>query len=337
MAPVRSIDPALRESYALCRRVHATHRPTYLATRLLLPPSIRPHAHALLAFFAASDRIADVGQLRVRERAFRRWSAASMDELRRGESRHPLRRALINTSRVHDLPPELFGRFLEETRADLTGSSGFQTFEDLRRFLRGVSGTAAVAGVSLLNRPDPELERLASLMGEVHHLIDVFCDYPEDLPQDRVYVAAEDMERVGADRTMLRWGPPSRALDELVRHQVRRARGLHRESIGLVALLPGRYRPFVLTAVEIHAEYLDLVDRMGARALRDRATLSRARLLRLALPQLLLGRGQAHAGRGRLGAPGRGDVGRTGSRHLASVHDGHTEQPSGIPTEGENP
>ncbi|WP_198042775.1 MULTISPECIES: phytoene/squalene synthase family protein [Actinoalloteichus] len=329
MAPVRSVDPALRESYALCRRVHATHRPTYLATRLLLPPSIRPHAHALVAFVAASDRVADVGELRVRERAFRRWSAASMDELRRGESRHPLRRALINTSRVHDLRPELFLRFLEATRADLTGTTEFPTFEDLRRFLRGVCGTAAVAGTRLMGRPDPELERLALLTGEVHHLIDIFCDYPEDLPQGRVYVAVEDMNRVGVDRATLRRGIPSRALDALVRQQVWRARSLHRESVGLVSLLPVHYRSFALAAMEIHVEYLDLVERMGSRVLRDRAAVSRPRLARLALPHLLFGGGRVRADSGRFPLLGRDSARGARPRHLAPVHDGWTVPPRG--------
>ncbi|AOS63883.1 phytoene/squalene synthase family protein [Actinoalloteichus hymeniacidonis] len=289
-APTRRLDPLLRDSYALCRRLHATHRPTYLAARLLLPPAIRPQVHAVVAFFAASDRVADVGDPRMRERAFRHWSAAAVSELRRGESRHPLRRALIDTTRRHGLEPELFIRFLEATRADSRGAAEFATFDDLRVFLRGVSGTAALVGARLLCTPSPELDRLASLIGEVHQLIDIFCDFAEDLPQGRVYLPAEDMERCEVDRATVRRGVVGPELDALVRLQVSRARELHLESTRITSLVPARFQPFARAALEIHRRYLDVVDHLGSRVLREGASLSKARLLRLALPHVLGGR-----------------------------------------------
>ena len=52
-------DPALRESYELCRQLNAEHGKTYYLATLLLPPAKRPYVHALYGFARYADEIVD--------------------------------------------------------------------------------------------------------------------------------------------------------------------------------------------------------------------------------------------------------------------------------------
>ncbi|PRY44844.1 phytoene/squalene synthase family protein [Umezawaea tangerina] len=284
-------EGGLSGSYALCRRVHAmADRPTYLATRLFLPPSARPHAHALYAFFTVSDTVADDGDPVLRERAFARWSAASLAELRSGRSAHPLRAALVHSAGVHGLEIGLFERFLAATRDDNTGAAEFATFADLRRFTAGVGGVPAVLGMRLLMRADAERDRLVSQLGEVFQFVDVLRDLAVDLPAGRVYLPLEDLERFGVTRAELTGGGSGAALDDLVRFQVDRVRELQREAAVVVDDLPARARPFVTAGIAVHEAYFDEVDRLGAGALRHGVRLPKVDLLRRVGPAVLRGR-----------------------------------------------
>ncbi|AUS79937.1 squalene/phytoene synthase family protein [Actinoalloteichus sp. AHMU CJ021] len=271
-------DSTLRDSFALCRRVHAVgDRLSFLTVRALLPARTRPHAHAVYAFCTTSDRIADEGETPgSRRRHFHRWAEESLRELRRGHSDHPLRRAVVHTSRERDLDPTLFEAFLDATARDAAGPAEFPTFEDLRQFLRGVAGVPALLGVRLLGVVSEEADRLASKMGEVFQLVDITRDFPVDLPRGRVYVADEDLARFSVSRSEFRRGLPSPALDDLVRHLASRAREMCREGAALVHHLPPVDRPFMAAATRVMMTHFELVDRAGARALRQRVELSRS-------------------------------------------------------------
>src|SRR4249919_2379295 len=53
------VDPKLRLSYAICRRLNARHGRTYYLATLLLPPAKRPYVHALYGFARYADEIVD--------------------------------------------------------------------------------------------------------------------------------------------------------------------------------------------------------------------------------------------------------------------------------------
>ncbi|MBW4719982.1 phytoene/squalene synthase family protein [Saccharothrix obliqua] len=278
------VPEKLAASYELCRRVHATaDRLTYLAVRWLLPPEPRRHLHALHAFFSTSDRIADEVP---DPGAYREWVAAAMRELRAGRSTHPLRRALLHTSRVHGLTPDQFAEFLDATGADVGRPTGFATFEDLRVHLRGVAGVPALLGARVLGATSADAERCATALGEVFQLFDISLDYPEDLRRGRVYVAVEDIDRCGVDpRTLGRRRTP--AADALVHLQVRRARELGRRGRGLLDHLPPHHRPFMAAALEVVDAHWDVVERKGADVLHRGVHPSPVRALRRTFPHLL--------------------------------------------------
>jgi phytoene synthase len=71
-------DPALRASYAECKRLNSLHGKTYYLATLLLPPAKRPFVHALYGFARYADEIVDdlASTLSPQEKAdvLRTWS-----------------------------------------------------------------------------------------------------------------------------------------------------------------------------------------------------------------------------------------------------------------------
>jgi phytoene synthase len=67
-------DPALVESYRLCRRINAAHGKTYFLATLLLPPAKRPYVHALYGFARHVDDILDVDDDPVRFESWPTWT-----------------------------------------------------------------------------------------------------------------------------------------------------------------------------------------------------------------------------------------------------------------------
>lgn len=287
---------ALRKSYALCRRIHRKgNRTTFLATRLLTSPTTRLHADALNAYFFTTDRVADESSSEERERAFALWSCDVLADLRRGQSDHPLRRALVHTAHTCDLEPALFDAFQTATIADATRTADFETFEDLRAFMRGVSGTCAVLSARVLGPASADGDHVASLMGEVHQFIDIVEDFPIDLRQRRLYLPLEDLEKCGVSRAdVLEYAAGTtpaasanlEALDALIRLEADRAHAMLREAKSVSDALPYASRPIIAASLDIQAAQLDLIQHGGARVLREGTKMSRARVLGLAWSHL---------------------------------------------------
>jgi phytoene synthase len=289
---------ALRKSYAACRRIHRKgNRTTFLATRLLTAPTTRLHADALNAYFFTTDRVADESSSEDRERAFALWSSDVLADLRQGHSDHPLRRALVHTARTYDLDAALFDDFQTATIADATRTADFETFDDLRAFMRGVSGTCAVLSVRVLGPAHADSDHVASLMGEVHQFLDIFEDFPIDLAQQRLYLPLEDLAKCGVSRAdVLEYAagtatPASAsakldALDALIRLEADRARAMLREAKSMLDALSHASRPIIAGSLGIQAAQLDMIERSGARVLREGTKMPRVRVLRLVWPHL---------------------------------------------------
>lgn len=212
-------DPALRASFELCDRVHAAADPdTHHLVRTYLPAPKHPHFHALHAYFAATEDIADD--------RFADWAAETVAEVETGQGEHPLRQAFAHTVRTRGLEVEVLEEFLETIRRDREAPRRCATFDDLRGFLRGAGGAPARLTLPLLEPMRPAGHEM-SLLGEVFRLLDVCREHGHDL------------------RTGRRCLP-----DEPVDVVVRQARLLVEEGAAVLDLVHPSSRPFLEMAIE---------------------------------------------------------------------------------------
>jgi undecaprenyl diphosphate synthase len=223
--------------------------------------------HAVHAFAARTDRIADEGAPTERVRQVARWRADTMADLRSGGSDHPLRRAFVDTVRRWDLDHGLIEEHLDAMEAEAETPPVFETFADQRRYLRGVTGTIAQLWAPLLGAQGPEALRLASLLGEVCQLVDVFEDLPFDLARGRCYLPREDLRQLALDVADLTRGERREELEELVGIQLARWHDLLEEAMPVTAVVASDCQPFLHTML------------LGVQLQFDEATLLGARVL----------------------------------------------------------
>lgn len=243
----------LRESFELCERIHRDANPiTHYLVATYLPAQKHPYTHALHAFFTTSDNLADEGDPAL----FEEWTAAILREVDAGHSDDPVRSAFVHTMRLWRLDPALLADFLVATRQDSQRTAPYHTFEELRVFLRGVAGVPARLLLPILEpvAPTAAAAELMSLLGEVFQLVDIFRDFTVDIPRGRYYLPTTELERFG---------------DEVIEHQVRRARRMIDEGSGVLDLVHPSSRPFLEASIDGCHIYLDHVARLGARILTE--------------------------------------------------------------------
>ncbi|WET79022.1 polyprenyl diphosphate synthase [Amycolatopsis sp. QT-25] len=282
--------PDLHESFLLCERELRDDLAPMVVAVSLLPAQIRPHVHAVSAFAARTDHLADEIGTAGGAHDLERWCADSLEELRAGHSEHPLRRAFVHTVRMWHLDMELIEELLEALSADSAAPPAFFTFADLRRYLRGVSGTTAELLTPLLEPTADDLvlpQRLMSTLGEVFQLVDILQDFPIDLSRGRCYLPTRDLHQLGLSHDDLRAREHRSALNELVELQVRRTRELLEQGAAVVPLVHPSSHPFLQTCIRGTHAYLDEVQRRKSAVLRERIPLPKA-VSSLALSEVLL-------------------------------------------------
>ncbi|MEW1722512.1 polyprenyl diphosphate synthase [Streptomyces sp. NPDC093109] len=240
--------PELRASYALCEAEVKRYLEGMWRAIELLPAEIRPHCHAVYGFLLHADRTADEGGTqRERERRFARLHTETLRELRAGRSEHPLRRAFVDTVRRRDLDHAAVEEFLDAMRTDCASPPRYETFEDQRRYLRGVSGTISEMLAPLLEVTAPDVRALTSVLGEVGQLVDIFEDLPADLAAGRCYLPRADLRELGLEVADLTAGDRRAALDALVDIQLGRWRDLLEQAAPVAGLVERAYQPFLRT------------------------------------------------------------------------------------------
>ena len=239
-------SPELRASYETCAE-EVRRFPGIWAGVEVLPAELRPYLHALNAFALRSDFIADEGEAAERGRAVARWRLETMGELRAGRSSHVLRRALVDTVRRWGLDLELIEEFFDALEADCASAPVYESFADLRRYLRGIGGAFAELWAPLLGVGGDRAG--LSALGEVFQLVDILEDLPIDLAAGRCYLPRADLRRLGLGIADLGRAERHADLDELTELQLARGRELVELAIPAIETAAAECQAFLQTVI----------------------------------------------------------------------------------------
>ena len=254
--------PTLEESYARCRVLARRHGTTYYWSANVLPAVKRHHVHALYALCRMADDIVDdIGHATVddRERALTELGDRLFADLARGESDHPVLKAVVHTTRAFALDPDGYRRFLRSMHMDLRITT-YESYDDLGRYM---DGSAAVIGemmLPILEPTSPAAVAPARALGNAFQLTNFLRDVREDLDRGRVYIPQEDLRRFGAD-------PHRRVVDEawrdVMRYEIARTRVLYEEAEAGLAHLAPIERRCIASARTLYAGILDVIEARG--------------------------------------------------------------------------
>lgn len=245
------MDPALRSSYDLCRRLQRRHDPTYYWATRRLPAAVRPATHALYGYVRTADELVD-GPRRAADPA-RRRAALDVWEGELREPRHPIALALADAAACHGLPLDELHAYMAAMRADC-GPVRMGTWDELDGYMDGSAGTVGRVMAVLLGVPRPDRPAFGRL-GQAFQLTNFLRDVREDAALERVYLPEEALGARGLD-------DPS-AVRAAVAAGVGRARARFDGCEPAVAAAPARVRPGVRIACAVYRRVLDRIEAVG--------------------------------------------------------------------------
>lgn len=292
-------DPAVRASYALCRRLNARHGRTFYLATLLLPPAKRPFVHSLYGFARHVDDIVDelspvagtenrapVASSDSRAERFRAWSQDFLADLDWGATSDPVSRAVLDTIERWRIPASYFVDFLDSMRMDLT-VAGYASFEELAEYVWGSAAVIGLQVLPILGRADDSvrwdvLEAHAAALGTAFQLTNFLRDVAEDLRRGRVYLPQTSLDEFGVDRDRLRRGVVDEPIRNLLAFEIERARDYYRQADAGIELVDATSRDCLRTARTLYSEILDEIEEHDYDVFRGRVTVGLGRRARVA-------------------------------------------------------
>ena len=286
-------DPALRASYAECKRLNSLHGKTYYLATLLLPPAKRPFVHALYGFARYADEIVDdlASTLAPQEKAdvLRTWSSGVLADLSAGKSNDAVGAALVDTVARFDIPHQHFVDFLHSMEMDLTVST-YATYEALSEYVYGSAAVIGLEMVPILGALSDDAYESAKKLGIAFQLANFIRDVGEDLERGRVYLPITELQANGVTRQMLEDRVLTPQIKAALKFQIARVRQLQKEATPGIAMLSPESRACIEAASELYCGIVDEVEKINYEVFTKRAKTSTWRRVKVALPAFIRAR-----------------------------------------------
>lgn len=286
-------DPALRKSYAECKRLNAQHGKTYYLATLLLPPAKRPFVHALYGFARYADEIVDdlSSTLSDEEKAsaLKSWGDQVLADIKIGKSQDHIGAALVDTVNRFEIPLSYFEAFLKSMTMDLTITE-YHTYEDLLEYVYGSAAVIGLQMVPILGVLNPDAYAAAEKLGIAFQLANFIRDVGEDLERGRVYLPITELQASGVTRQMLEDRVLTPQIKAALQFQIARVRQLQKEATPGIAMLSPESRACIEAASELYCGIVDEVEKINYEIFTKRAKTSTWRRIKVALPAFIRAR-----------------------------------------------
>ncbi|MEH0517093.1 MULTISPECIES: polyprenyl diphosphate synthase [unclassified Streptomyces] len=216
------------------------------------------------------------------------WVTTLEEDIERGDSTDPARRAMVHMTRTLNLPTDSFRLLQERITRDAVKATP-QTWQEWAQYQRAVMGPILTAtafitarlGVPLTMSAEHEAALVDVMIGL--QLADDLMDFAEDLERAYVKFPVEALDACGTsveDLLVRRWTP---ATARLVRSATERARAwLRPQEPAVHWFLPSAMLTRAFTSVSL--AQLDQVERAGATLLSQKVALPSAVRRRILLP-----------------------------------------------------
>jgi phytoene synthase len=251
-------DPRVVDAYRHCAAITRASGSSFLAAFWMFPREQRRALHAIYAFCRLADDIADDESFGGdRARWMVEWRRV-LDEAYLGKSEHPVGIALGDAAERYRLPQRWFADLLSGVEMDLRGEP-IEQFAELEHYCYCVAATVGLSILSVRGLRGPAVERYAIALGTAVQLTNVLRDVGADARAGRVYLAAEDLARMGVARDALKSDTLSEPVRLLLALYAERARIRYEQAD---QLLPAELRRAARPARAMGAIYRELLERL---------------------------------------------------------------------------
>lgn len=267
-----SHDPALAQSYAVCRRIAKREAKNFYYAFVALPLERRNAICAIYAFMRQADDLADDESLSIAERRRRldAWLSEWERVSRNGVASNPVFIAVHDATQRFEIPRELLGELIAGVTMDLEraasdGTDTYRTFDELYRYCYLVASVVGLVCIRIFGYRDSRAEVLAEETGIAFQLTNILRDVTEDAARNRVYLPLEDLDAHGVSIDALIHRTPGappmtqeRALLEAIARRTERYYGSARQ---LLPLIDRESRPALWVLVSIYHSLLKRIVR----------------------------------------------------------------------------
>jgi phytoene synthase len=287
------IDPALRKSYAECKKLNSQHGKTYYLATLLLPPAKRPFVHALYGFARYADEIVDDLNSTLSDdekaKALKQWGDGVLADIKTGKSHDHIGAALVDTVKRFNIPISYFEAFLKSMTMDLTVTE-YHKYEDLLEYVYGSAAVIGLQMVPILGTLNSDAYAAAEKLGIAFQLANFIRDVGEDLERGRVYLPITELQAFGVTRQMLEERVLTSEIKKALQFQIARVRQLQKEATPGIAMLSPESRACIEAASELYCGIVDEVEKINYEIFQKRAKTSTWRRIKVALPAFIRAR-----------------------------------------------
>jgi 15-cis-phytoene synthase len=225
----------------------------------LLPRAQRQAIESVYAFCRVVDDLTDERTLSPAEAALELAAyRRDIDRCYEGTPVRSVTRELARWARHFDLPRQPFHELLDGVEMDLH-TTRYPSFDALRVYCYRVASTVGIICVSIFGCRHPQSRDYAVELGLALQLTNILRDLKSDAGRGRIYIPLDDIHACGYSETDLLAGVCNTAYLDLMRLQVKRARGHFEQA---AALLPEPDRPRLLAAEVMGAIYRRLLRRL---------------------------------------------------------------------------
>ena len=287
------LDPALRKSYAECKKLNAQHGKTYYLATLLLPQAKRPFVHELYGFARYADEIVDDLNSTLSDdekaNALKQWGDGVLSDIKNGKSHDHIGAALVDTVNRFNIPISYFEAFLKSMTMDLTVTE-YHTYEDLLEYVYGSAAVIGLQMVPILGVLDQNAYAAAEKLGIAFQLANFIRDVGEDLERGRVYLPITELQASGVTREMLEERVLTPEIKKALQFQIARVRDLQNQATPGIAMLASESRACIEAASELYCGIVDEVEKINYEIFEKRAKTSTWRRIKVALPAFIRAR-----------------------------------------------
>jgi 15-cis-phytoene synthase len=277
----------LRESEAVCHRLVRRAATNFYWGFITLPREQRVAIYALYGFSRQVDDEVDrvgVGRARQPERLVVHRNR--VHDCVRGEYRDSVMQVLAHAVRRFAIPESELLALIDGVEMD-SYRVRYETWEDLQEYCRLVASVVGRMCVRIFGFTDPAAFDRADELGLAMQLTNCLRDVREDAEMGRIYLPQEDLRRFGVSERDVLDGRPGAGWKALVAFESRRARALFATGLGVVTFIPRRPAVCVWTMAGIYQRILNRIQGDPELPFRQRASLSKAEKLRVALESWL--------------------------------------------------
>lgn len=191
----------------------------------------------------------------------------------------PILRVLSEAIDRYAIPEEELQMLVDGVEMDFS-KSRYATFAELENYCNLVASVVGRMCVRIFGFSDPIALRRADDLGLALQLTNILRDVREDaVDMNRVYLPQDELARFGISESALFSGEILPGWDDLIVHQVARAREYFATGYDVLRYIPRRPAACVQTMAGIYEELLKKIEREPGLPLRARAALSKTEKL----------------------------------------------------------